>query len=331
MAYKKCIVLGSTSFAGAWFVNEALERGFDVIGVSRSSEPHDIFLPYKKNKNLSSFSYRRLDLNDDMDEILALIMEEKPEVIVDFAAQSMVAPSWDWPEQWYETNIVAKVKIQNALKNQGWLKRYMRISTPEVYGNTEGLISESRNYNPSTPYAVSQAANDLSLYAYFQQYDFPVIFTRFANFYGSSQQLYRIAPKAIYCALTGEPLSLHGGGLSTRAFIHAKDVATGIFDAMEKGKTGEIYHFSTDEFVTIREFVEKVAEKAGVSFDSFVKVTEDRPGKDAAYFMSAEHARTELGWEPQYDLDGGIQDTYEWIRDHLDVVRSLPGDYIHKK
>ena len=330
-SFQKFVVLGSTSFAGAWFAHDALERGCQVIGVSRSAEPDDIFLPYKKSENADSFTFHKLDLNDDNDAIIALILKEEPDVIVDFAGQGMVAPSWQWPEQWYETNIVSKVKIHNALKGSMFLKRYVRISTPEVYGHTEGLSSESMDYNPSTPYAVSHAAIDMSLRAYHQHTGFPVIFTRFANFYGPHQQLYRIAPRALYCALTGETLPLHGGGTSVRAFIHAKDVASGIFASIEKGNVGETYHFSTDEFVTIRELVEKIATRAGVTLESFVEVTEDRPAKDAAYFMSAQKAKEKLGWIPQYDLDSGLQDTYEWVKENLGLIKTLPKDYIHKK
>lgn len=327
---KKCIVLGSTSFAGAWFVEDALERGMEVIGMSRSAEPNDIFLPYKKSKNYAAFKYEQLDINNDTNKIIERIGDEKPDFIVDFAAQSMVAPSWQWPEHWYQTNIVAKAKIHNALRQMPFVKRYLRVSTPEVYGSTNGLIAETPVFNPSTPYAVSQAATDMSLMAYYREYNLPVIITRFANFYGSSQQLYRIVPKAIYSAMTGETMQLHGGGTSTRAFIHAKDVADGIFKSLMYGKLGETYHFSTNEFVTIKKLVEIIAEKVGVSLESFVKVSEDRPGKDAAYLLNSEKALKELDWTPKINLANGIQDTYEWIRDNLDLIKKLPKDYIHK-
>jgi len=328
--YKKVVVLGSTSFAGAWFVDGALERGLEVIGVSRSCEPSDIFLPYKKNANLSAFKFEQLDVNKDNDKIITLIADEKPDFIVDFAGQGMVAPSWQHPEQWYTTNIVSKAKIHNALRNMPFVKRYVRISTPEVYGSTDGLIAESTHYNPSTPYAVSHAAIDMSLMAYFRQFGLPVIFTRFANFYGSGQQLYRIAPRAMYCALTGEKLPLQGGGVSVRAFIHAKDVSDGIFCALEKGNVGEIYHFSTHQHVTIRELVEKIGKMAGVPFESFVTIAEDRPAKDQAYFMNAEKAKVSLGWTPKYSLDSGLQDVYEWVQANLEEIKSLPKEYIHK-
>lgn len=330
-SFRTCVVLGSTSFAGAWFVHEALSRDLRVIGVSRSMEPPAIFLPYKKNKNLKNFSFHRMDVNGDNDAIIALIQKEQPELIVDFAGQGMVAPSWTWPEQWYQTNIVAKVKIHNALKGSNFLKSWVRISTPEVYGASHDLLTEDTPFNPSTPYAVSHAAIDMSLMAYCRQYDFPVIFTRFANFYGSGQQLYRITPRALFCAIAGEKLPLHGGGTSIRAFIHGEDVAKGIFAAVEKGKIGESYHFSTDEHITIRNLVERIADKTGVAFDRFVEVTEDRPAKDPAYIMASEKAKARLGWTPKYNLDLGLADAYEWVQENLAEIRDLPKEYVHKK
>ena len=101
----------------------------------------------------------------------------------------MVAESWTAPAQWYTTNIVAKVRLHDWLRQQSWLERYVRISTPEVYGSHDTLQPESWHLNPSTPYAVSHAAIDLSLRAFHAHYGFPVVFTRFANFYGPGQQL----------------------------------------------------------------------------------------------------------------------------------------------
>lgn len=329
--YKKCIVLGSNSFGGSCFVNEALNRDKEVIGISRSEEPHDIFLPYKLNKNASAFRFLQMDVNNDCDKIIGTIADEKPDFIVDFAALGMVAPSWQWPEQWYHTNIVSKAKIHNAVRKMDFVKRYMRISTPEVYGSTDGgLLKETMAFYPTTPYAVSQAATDMSLVAYFKEYNFPVILTRFANFYGASQQLYRIVPRAIYCALTGDTLPLHGGGHSERAFIHGTDVSSGIFAALEKGSLGETYHFSTTEFVSIRALVQKIADIAGVSFDSFVEDVADRPGKDAAYFLDASKARSDLNWVPEYDLEKGLDESFAWVEKYMDIIKGMSKDYTHK-
>lgn len=327
---RKLLVLGSNSFAGATFVDEALGRGCTVVGASRSPEPHDIFLPYRRNPAAAEFSFHQLDINRDLERLVALIDSFQPEGIVDFAGQGMVAPSWQWPEQWYQTNIVAKVRLHNALKDRPFLKRYVRVSTPEVYGDCDRLIDETAPYNPSTPYAVSHAAIDMSLAAFWRQYGFPVVLTRFANFYGPGQQLYRIVPRAAICGLTGQTLFLHGGGVSVRAFIHARDVADGLLRVLADGQPGEAYHFSTSEFVEIRAVVARVAERLGVPLESFVTIAADRPGKDQAYLMDASKAGRELGWHPQRSLDQGLDETIAWVREHIDVIRTLPQDYVHQ-
>jgi dTDP-glucose 4,6-dehydratase len=326
----KVAVLGSNSFAGACFVNYALDRNCEVLGISRSPEPHPVYLPYRCNPARKRFLFRQLDLNDDIKEICDQLAAWQPDSVVDFAGQGMVAPSWQWPEQWYATNIVAKVKLHNFLKDQSWLKRYVRVSTPEVYGSIDGPVDETAPYNPSTPYAVSHAAIDLSLLAFWKQYDFPVVLTRFANFYGPGQQLYRIVPHAIISAKTGGKLQLHGGGTSVRAFVYGEDVAAATFLAMTKGRDGEIYHFSTSEFVSIRELVERIAAVLEVPFDHFVELAPERPGKDHAYRLDCRKARDELGWSAKYLLDQGLRQTIRWVENNLAEIRTLPLDYIHK-
>jgi dTDP-glucose 4,6-dehydratase len=327
---RKIAVLGSGSFAGCWFVDYALSKGAEVIGINRSAEKQDFFLPYAKNPNRSRYTFHRLDLNRDNKAIIDLLLAEKPDCIVDFAGQGMVAPSWQWPEQWYETNIVAKVKIHNALKEQSFLETYVRASTPEVFGaNDDDVLREDTAFNPSTPYAVAAAATDMSLIAFYRQYNFPVILTRFANFYGPGQQLYRIVPKAIICGLQGIRLPLHGGGRSVRAFIHGYDVAAGLYRSIEQGRLGESYHFTTDEFVEIRDLVAMVASELGLSFEDMVEIVPDRPGKDAKYIMTSERAKRELQWSPRYTLREGIAESIKWVRENLAEISKLPHEYIH--
>ncbi len=105
------------------------------------------------------------------------------------------------------------------------LERYVHVTTPEVYGSTDGWVREDAPFNPSTPYAVSRAAGDMSLRTYFANYRFPVVFTRAANVYGPGQQLYRIIPRTILAAMGGQKLRLDGGGKSVRVFIHMRDVS----------------------------------------------------------------------------------------------------------
>lgn len=323
-------VLGSNSFAGAAFVDAALAAGHEVLGINRSAEPSSIFLPYRKNARASAYRFLQLDLNRDLQAICAALGDFAPACLVDFAGQGMVAESWRRPEQWYETNILAKVKLHDFLRTQRGLVKYVRVSTPEVYGSTPHPIREEQPYAPSTPYAVSHAAIDMSLSAFHRQYGFPVVLTRFANFFGPGQQLYRIVPRTIIYALIGRRLRLDGGGTSVRAFIHARDVAAALLRVIETGRPGETYHFSPNEFHTIRSVVEQICTQLGVELSSFVDVAPERPGKDHAYLMDASRARAELDWQPRTSFAEGIRQTIDWVRANLDEIRRLPLEYVHQ-
>ncbi len=330
MKFQRLAVIGSNSFAGAAFVARTVADGAEVVGFNRSPEASQIFLPYRQSGNAERYTFHQADINHDLPKILGHLESFRPQVVVDFAGQGMVAESWQDPAQWYTTNIVAKVRLHDQLRRYDWLERYVRISTPEVYGSQESLLRETWQYNPSTPYAVSHAAIDMSLRAFHQNYGFPVVFTRFANFYGPRQQLYRIIPRTILYVLTGRKLQLHGGGTSVRAFIYATDVADGIMRAMELGKPGEIYHFSPARFLTILQVVEIICRRMGVPFGSFVEVGPERPGKDQAYLMDASKAQTDLGWTESVNFEQGVDATIRWVKENLDEIKTLPRDYIHK-
>jgi len=330
MTFNRYAVLGSNSFGGSNFIARALRDGAEVLGISRSPEGSSIFLPYRKSRSVDHFSFIQADINRDLAKIINLIEHFQPQAIVDFAGQSMVAESWADPAQWYETNIVAKVRLHDRLRRYSWLERYVKVSTPEVYGTHDNLLKETWQTNPSTPYAVSHAAIDASLRAFHQQYGFPVILTRFANFYGPGQQLYRIVPRTIIYALSGRKLLLHGGGTSMRAFIYADDVANGIMQALSVGEPGHIYHFSPNQFFTIRDVVEMICDRLDVRPEALIEVVPDRPGKDHAYLMDASCARGKLSWKEETTFEEGVDNTIDWVRSNLEQIISLPQDYVHK-
>jgi len=330
MRFERFAVLGSNSFAGAALVARLVNDGAEVIGFNRSPESSEIFLPYRQSPNASRYTFYQADINNDLDFIAETLEKFRPQIVIDFAGQGMVAESWQNPAQWYTTNIVAKVRLHDRLRTYPWLERYIRISTPEVYGSQEECIRESWNYNPSTPYAVSHAAIDMSLRAFHQNHGFPVVFTRFANFYGPGQQLYRIVPRTIIYALTGRKLQLHGGGTSIRAFIEASDVADGIVRTINQGVPGQIYHFSSDRFLTIKEVVEIICERVGIAFSSLAEVSPDRAGKDQAYLMDASKAKENLGWMEKVSFEAGVDTTIAWVKANLKEIESLPLNYIHK-
>jgi dTDP-glucose 4,6-dehydratase len=262
---------------------------------------------------------------------MQVINDFQPEYIVNFAAQSMVGESWNQPENWFMTNTVSTINFHDKLRHCSFIKKYIHISTPEVYGNCTGLVKENTNYNPSTPYAVSRAAADMSLMSFIKTYNFPVIFTRAANVYGAGQQLYRIIPRTIIYFLTGRKLSLHGGGHSERSFIHISDVCNGTLLACQKGNPGDIFHFSTSQIISIRSLVEKIATKMNIDFHKHVEIVGDRLGKDSAYLLDSSQAKIQLNWTNSVNIDAGIEETISWVTNNLDILKNENFNYVHKK
>ena len=325
-------VLGSNSFSGGHFIRMLLDMGYRVTGVSRSPEAHPVFLPHlaANGRHRNGYDFLRVDINRDMPSLLARMERDKPAYIVNFAAQGMVAESWEHPEQWLLTNTVSPVILHNKLRQYEWLSRFVQISTPEVYGATQGMLVENTCYNPSTPYAVSKAAVDMSLMCFYRAYDFPVVFTRAANVFGPCQQLYRIVPRAVLCFLAGGILQLHGGGRSRRCFIHIEDVARATHEIMTRSRPGSIFHIANPRIISIRDLVFLVADMVGVSPEKHITVAEERLGKDLAYTLDSSKLRAELDWREQYSLEQGIEDVIRWVRDNLSVLRAMPQNYEHR-
>lgn len=326
---KPICVLGSNSFSGASFCAHMLKQGHEVIAISRSEEPVNALLPYKWGP-MSNLQFHQYDLNHHLAEIEGLLDKHKIEKVYNFAAQSMVGQSWEFPEHWFMTNAVSSIKLHNILRSKDYLDKYIHISTPEVYGTCEGLVTEHRNYSPSTPYAVSRAAADMNLHAFSDVYDFPVVFTRAANVYGEGQQLYRIIPRTIMYILLNKTLQLHGGGHSTRSFIHIDDVSKATELIGEKGVNGDIYHISTKEMISIRSLVERICSLMEAPFEKLCEVSDDRLGKDSAYLLNADKLRNELDWQDDIDLETGLARTVAWVQENFQELSRTSLNYIHK-
>jgi dTDP-glucose 4,6-dehydratase len=330
MGQEKFLILGSNSFSGATFADYLAAKGYEVLATSRSGEPHEALLPYKWQKRPGTVRFVRIDLNSDLDALKTLLGAERPTHVVNFAAQSMVGESWLYPDHWMMTNVVSAVRLHECLRNYDGLSRYVHVTTPEVYGSTEGWVREDAPFNPSTPYAVSRAACDMSLRSYFANYGFPVVSTRAANVYGPGQQLYRIVPRTILAAIGGQKLKLDGGGKSVRVFIHMTDVSDATLKIAQSGTLGEAYHISGYELVSIRTLVEMILKRLGKSFEDCVEIGPERPGKDTAYMLDSFKLRTELGWRDTFSLQQGIDDVIAWAERFRNDIPKLPTKYEHK-
>lgn len=326
----KVLVIGSNSFSGASFCGWLMDQGVDVIGVSRSQPPADVMLPYRWGNKPGTLSFHQVDINHDLDTLDSLIRRERFGTVFNFAAQSMVGESWDKPDDWMRTNVVSAARLAERLRHIDFMDRYVHVTTPEVYGSTNGWITEETPFNPSTPYAVSRAAGDMLYTIYRETYDLPVVSTRAANVYGPGQQLYRIIPRTIFFLLTGRSLQLHGGGVSTRSFIHMDDVSRATWLIANEAVVGETYHISTDRIVSIRALVEMICVMLGKDFDQCVEVADERLGKDDAYWLDSSKLRDQLGWQDKISLEAGIEQTIAWVRDNLAALRNQPASYLHK-
>ena len=326
------LVIGSNSFSGAQFCKMLLKMDYHVFAVSRSPENDTVFNPYRWSENTpKNFQFQILDINSDLMDLKSILHRFQPHYIVNFAAQSMVAQSWEFPEHWINTNVIAITNIVSLLKDYDRLEKFIQITTPEVYGSTSVKIKEETMLQPSTPYAVSRAAGDMMLKIYHEQFGLPVNFTRAANVYGPGQQLYRIIPRTILACFTGQKLVLEGGGLSKRSFIHMDDVSSATLAIAQSEFIGETFHISTEEFVSIRALVEKIIDMIGVNFGDVVTLGSERLGKDQAYFLDSQKVRKSLGWKDTITLEQGLEETIGWVKDNLHALRTKEISYVHKQ
>ena len=330
---KKILVIGSNSFSGSHFVDYVLNRKYKVFGLSRSKEPTSEFLPYKNNKNVKNFIFYRFNLNNPKEnlKISKLIKKNKIQNIVNFASQGMVEESFFNPIDWYKTNLIATVDLINKIKNEN-IKNFLHISTPEVYGNIRKTIYETSPKKPSTPYAISRLAMDYHFEAIMKIENFPVKFSRAANVYGESQQLYRIIPKSIMKILKNEKIILDGMGSSKRSFVHIKDITEGYYKILKKGKIGHSYNLSSNEFITIKNLVGKICKKLKVNYKkNVIERKSDRLGKDFIYKLSAKKIYNELGWRASTSIEDGLDKTIKWIKKNYPNLKRKKLEYIHKK
>lgn len=328
---KKVVVIGSNCFSGSDFVDLLLSQGsYEVLGISRSPEKASLFLPYKK-RDLSRYQFFQCDLNQNLDALEKRLDSFQPEYIINFAALSEVALSWQFPQDWFQINTLAVTRLAYLLKDKSYLKKYVHISTPEVYGTCEGIVTEKTPLNPSTPYAASKAAGDLSLFTFFKHFSFPLTVVRATNVYGPHQQLYKIIPRSVIYMKNQMLIPLHGAGKAVKSFIHIRDVSRGELKVMEQGRIGEIYHISPDAGgISVHALVSMISSYLKVSFSKAVQLVEERLGQDKAYVIDSTKIRDELGWKPQISLEQGIEQTIAWVEENFEEIQKQPLQYIHQ-
>lgn len=330
MASQRVAVIGSNSFSGGDLIDLLLQHpDREVLAISRGVQKSQLFLPYLRDARRVRFA--QLDLNCDRAQILAELDRFVPAWIVNFAAQSEVAPSWEAPEHWFQTNVVALAALASELRRRPYLKRFLQVSSPEVYGGCQGQVSEEAPLNPSTPYAASKAAADLFLATLVKNCGFPLLTVRATNVYGAHQQLWKIIPRTVIYIKQDKKIPLHGGGRAVKSFIHVRDVSRGELAILERGVVGQLYHLSPGhQGYSVREVVARICALMGADFDRCVEVTPERLGQDAAYVIDSRKARAELDWQPAIELAQGLMEVIGWIETNWRRIDREPQEYVHR-
>lgn len=305
----KIAILGGGGCFALNFARMCNERGIDHFGIGRSQK----LLPFWTIDH--SYLFRVLNLVTELPAIMAVLDTELPDVIVNFAAQGEGAASFgDNAPDFFETNTVALSRLVLELRKRDYLQRFVHIGSSEVYGSVEKPSKETDLLNPSSPYAISKAAFDQYLTTMFKVHGFPMNIIRPSNCYTPGQQLHRLIPKTIICALNKHKLPLEGGGKAQKSYLHATDLSNAIMSVIDKWKAGAIYNVGPVSPISIEALVSHVAQSCGISFDELVEVVPDRVGQDSKYHLDSTAIASDCGWTQTINLGRGLAGMVEWVK-----------------
>src|SRR5437016_11034001 len=267
------------------------------------------------------YAYHAYHVTYELDLLLELLDRERPEVIVNFAAQGEGAGSWKTAWRFFATNSMALARLCEELMKRGWLERFIQIGTSEMYGSVSHAAKEDEPIKPTSPYAASKVAFDMHLLSIHKFLKFPMNIIRPSNAYCPGQLLHRVVPKAILCGLTGQKLPLQGGGKAEKSYIHARDLGRAIHLVAEKAPLGTIYNAGPAQPTSIRRVVELCADALGMPFEQLCEMAPDRLGQDSRYWLDSSAIKHDVGWEPEIGWKEGLGEMVERGRKYLDQLR----------
>tara|TARA_Y100000768_G_scaffold333690_1_gene273922 strand:- start:56217 stop:57212 length:996 start_codon:yes stop_codon:yes gene_type:complete len=328
MSSKKFVVLGAGGSFGIHTCKFLLENANPnkVIGVGRNIlRPEPFSLNIDKNEN---FEYWTRHITHEQDLLLEQLDKEKPEIIINYAAQGEGAVSWRNSWRYFETNSMALAKLCEELMKRDYLERFIHIGTSEMYGSVDHAVSEDEPIKPSSPYAASKVAFDMYLLSISKFLSFPMNIIRPSNAYCSAQLLHRVIPKSMVYGLTNRKLPLQGGGKAEKSFIHAKDLARAIHLVSIKAPLGEIYNVGPKEPTSIKKVVELCAETLQIRFEDLCEMAPDRLGQDSRYWLNSSKIKKDVGWEQEIGWSEGLSEVHSWAKKYIDYLSSHSTEYI---
>ena len=309
------IVTGGAGFIAANFIYLQLEEHPEdrIICLDKLTYAGNLSTLEKAMKN-PNFRFVKADISDK-ESVERLFEEEKPDIIVNFAAESHVDRSIEDPGLFIKTNIMGTQVLMDACRKYG-IKRYHQVSTDEVYGDLpldrpDLFFTEETPIHTSSPYSSSKAGADLLVLSYYRTFGLPVSITRCSNNYGPFHFPEKLIPLMISRALDDESLPVYGKGENIRDWLFVKDHCKAIDLVMRKGRVGEVYNIGGHNEKTNLEVVKIILKELGKP-ESLITYVTDRPGHDMRYAIDPTKIHSELGWLPETKFEDGIKKTIQW-------------------
>ena len=281
-------------------------------------------------ENQKNYSFVRGDIAD-REFVFSLFEKERPDVVVNFAAESHVDRSIQDPGIFVRTNVIGTTTLLDACRAFG-IGRYHQVSTDEVYGDLpldrpDLFFTEETPLHTSSPYSAAKASGDLFVLAYHRTFGLDVTISRCSNNYGPYHFPEKLIPLMISRALAKEPLPVYGKGDNVRDWLYVKDHCRAIDRIIRKGRSGEVYNVGGHNERTNLEVVKAILEALDRP-ESLIQFVTDRPGHDRRYAIDPAKIERELGWKPEYNFDTGLEKTVRWYLDNEEWWKNiLSGEY----
>ncbi|GFK93135.1 dTDP-glucose 4,6-dehydratase [Fundidesulfovibrio magnetotacticus] len=322
----RLLVTGGCGFIGANFVYMMLQKHSDVVIVNLDKLTYAgnrlSLAPLEKQHGGKRYHFVHGDIANA--ELVAHVLAHyQIEAVVNFAAESHVDRSITDATPFVTTNVLGtQVLLDTARRME--IPRFVHVSTDEVYGTLgpTGKFTEETPLAPNSPYSASKASADMLCRAFFETHGFPVAITRCSNNYGPYQFPEKLIPLMILKASRGESLPVYGDGLNVRDWIYVLDHCLGVELTLLKGKPGQAYNFGGNAEKPNIEVVKTILAALGKP-ESLITYVKDRPGHDRRYAMDYSLAQRELGFNPEYSFEQGIERTLAWYRDNQDWLESV--------
>lgn len=313
------IVTGGAGFIGSNFVFYELEKHPEdrIVCVDKLTYAGNLstLAPVMDKPD---FRFVKMDICD-REGINKLFEEEKPDIVVNFAAESHVDRSIENPEIFLQTNIIGTSTLMDACRKYG-ITRYHQVSTDEVYGDLpldrpDLFFTEETPIHTSSPYSSSKAGADLLVLAYYRTYGLPVSISRCSNNYGPYHFPEKLIPLMVINALHDKPLPVYGQGLNVRDWLYVEDHCKAIDLVMRKGRVGEVYNIGGHNEMKNIDIVKLICKELGKP-ESLITYVTDRKGHDMRYAIDPTKIHKELGWLPETMFKDGIKKTIRWYLDN---------------